>query len=74
MTGYLNTQCNQFINDTATGAFSVSGNVAGGRIIVNGTYASPDLYFDASASNSIYSDSATTITVDSLKVGFYIRY
>ena len=29
---------------------------------------------DASRCSAIYSDSATTITVDSLKVAFYIRF
>ena len=30
--------------------------------------------FNASRSSSVYSDDATTVTVDSLKVAFYIRY
>ena len=29
---------------------------------------------DASRSSAVYSSSATTVTVDSLKVGMYIRY
>ena len=77
MTGYVKTGINQGgIWNSYSGALESFTN-GGGHPASNFSsgYTYHDSFdFDASRCSEVYSDDMTTVIVDSLKVGFYIRY